>query len=139
MEVLNLTGTPSKSVNEIRNILRTLIPSAALRRPLCSTVDMTPHHRSLQGSVVAIALAVISACAHFVSWDDSSKSWVGQPISKFAKLNGSATEVVPQGRGESEYRYDLPKLGSGCVHWWHVNNEGVIVGYRYQGSCRVIG
>jgi hypothetical protein len=91
-------------------------------------------------SIASIAgpLAV-SACAYFVSWDDSSKSWIGHPISKFVRLNGEAAAVTQLSAGESEHRFDLPALGPSCVHWWRVNGRGTIVGYRYKGSCRVIG
>jgi len=92
--------------------------------------------------IIAVCTAVVhicGGCAYFVSWSDFSKSWLGHPISKFIKLNGEPTSVTLVGDGDSEYRFDLEKLDPSCVHWWLVNKEGVVVGYRYDGYCRPIG
>ena len=88
--------------------------------------------------VVLYALAS-SSCAVFVSWEEVSRSWVGQPIEKFAKLNGQADSIVSLGGGETEHTYSLPKVGTGCVQRWQVDGRGIIVGYKSEGRCRPIG
>jgi hypothetical protein len=90
-------------------------------------------------AVCAVVVYICGGCAYFVSWNDMSKSWLGQPISKFIKLNGEPTSVTVVGNGDSEYRFDLKKLDPSCIHWWLVNKEGVIVGHRHDGYCRPIG
>lgn len=82
---------------------------------------------------------LLVGCSYFVSWEDSSKSWVGKPIEKFVALNGPATTVRQLSASTREYKFDLPELGPGCVQYWLVNESGIIFDFHYKGRCRVIG
>jgi hypothetical protein len=92
-----------------------------------------PFLTTLTGSLLA------AGCAYFVSWHDLSKSWVGHPIARFVSVNGEPSSITPLADGDEEYRFDLRKLDPSCVHWWKVDKEGTIVGYRFQGRCRPVG
>lgn len=89
-------------------------------------------------ALLALTL-LLSSCVFFASWDSMSKSWVGRPVERFIQLNGAPATVERQGPDLTVYRFDLPKIHSSCVHYWLVNDAGVIVDYRYTGWCRPIG
>lgn len=60
-------------------------------------------------------------------------------MEKFIALNGSPSDVRQVDAATREYRYDLRKLDPSCVHYWLVDEHGIIVGYHYKGYCRPIG
>jgi len=95
--------------------------------------------KSTAHTILVTLLCSIAGCSLFVSWDDLSRSWIGKPVKEFIALNGPPADVREKNAGVSEYRFDLPKVGPGCVHYWLVDGLGVIVGYHYEGRCRPIG
>ena len=86
-----------------------------------------------------VVVILFSACSYFVSWDDKSKRAIGRPIENYVRLNGQPDEIKTLPDGQKEYKYHLKKLDPSCVHYWIVNEEGIIAGYRYTGYCRPIG
>lgn len=82
---------------------------------------------------------LLGGCSYFVSWENSSRSWIGKPIEEFIELNGSATAVRRINSSAYEYKFDLPKVGPGCIQYWLVNDSGIIFDFHYEGKCRVIG
>lgn len=88
---------------------------------------------------LSIIYAIISGCSYFVSWDSSARSWIGRKISEFVDLNGQPASVKRVDQWIEEYKFEFRKLDPTCVHYWLVNESGIIVDYRYEGRCRVIG
>ena len=88
-----------------------------------------------------LLLIVIFAvgCSYFASWDDRSKILIGEPITVYSDLNGPPDKITPLPNGQKEYKYHLKRLDPSCIHYWVVNAEGVITGYRYTGHCRPVG
>ena len=84
---------------------------------------------------------LLAGCSYFVSWDDLSLNYIGQPISKDENFESWKTpdEVRTLPGGKKEYKYHLKKLDPSCIHYWIVNPQGIIVNYRYEGRCRPIG
>jgi len=92
--------------------------------------------------VCLVALLLFSyGCSYFVSWDDISQPLVGEPLSDITKYESWNTpdeiKILPD--GQTEYKYHLPKLDPSCIHYWLVNEQGIITGYRYEGRCRPVG
>jgi hypothetical protein len=85
---------------------------------------------------IALSLA---GCIYFVSWDDVSQPWVGKPISDYIALYGSPAEVRQVDPLMLEYKFNLPKIDPGCVHYWLVNQSGIITSFHHKGYCRPIG
>jgi hypothetical protein len=85
------------------------------------------------------AVVVLSGCALFTSWDDLARGWTGKNISRITALWGEPDRITKLDDGIREYEYHLKKLDPSCFHYWLVNSEGVITGYRYKGYCRPIG
>ena len=96
--------------------------------------------RSLAKAVsILMASVVVSACSYFVSWEDSVKGGVGRSIDSIVELDGPPTAVITLPGGKKEYKYHFKKIDPTCIHYWIVNPQGVITGYRYEGRCRPIG
>lgn len=89
--------------------------------------------------VLVLTLSAVVSCSYFVSWDTASASWIGRPVSEFIVLNGKPVNVQKSAQGFEEYKFELRKLDPSCIHYWMVNEVGVIISYRYEGRCRVIG
>lgn len=81
---------------------------------------------------------LIAGCSYFVSWEDASRPWIGESISRYIDFHGQPTAVRELGGDVKEYKFALPKVDPRCVHYWIVNQVGVIVDFRYEGRCRVI-
>lgn len=65
---------------------------------------------------------------------------VGNPIEEIENSWGDELdEITSRPDGQKEYKYHLKKLDPSCIHYWVVNQRGIITGYRYQGYCRPIG
>ena len=86
-----------------------------------------------------IIVILFSGCSYFVSWDDKSRVLIGEPITLYSVLNGPPDEIIPLPDGQKEYKYHLKKLDPSCIHYWVVDERGIITGYRYQGYCRPVG
>jgi hypothetical protein len=82
-------------------------------------------------------LTILTGCSYFVSWDDVSKPVVGHSIHEITELWGQPDEVLEQGM-KKIYRYDLKKLDPSCIHYWVVDDKGIIVDFYYKGYCRPI-
>lgn len=87
----------------------------------------------------ACIVALLGACSYFVSWNDSVEGGVGRPIVDIQKTWGAPDEIREVHKGEKEYVYRLKRLDPSCVHYWIVDQRGVITGYHYEGRCRPIG
>ncbi len=79
----------------------------------------------------------LTSCSYFVSWADVNQRAVGHSIQEIIDLWGSPNMISGQ-ETKKIYRYDLKKLDPTCVHYWIVNEEGVIVDFYYEGYCRPI-
>jgi hypothetical protein len=86
-----------------------------------------------------LLLAVFSGCSYFVSWDESVEGGVGRPIRDIKKTWNEPDEITLLPSGHKEYKYWLKKLDPSCIHYWIVDEQGIITGYRYEGRCRPIG
>lgn len=88
-----------------------------------------------------ILLMLTAGCSYFVSWDDLSVSLVGEPFSKITKFDSwkIPDEIKKLPDGKTEYKYHLKNLDPSCVHYWIVDEQGIIVDYHYDGRCRPIG
>ena len=86
-----------------------------------------------------LAVILFTGCSYFVSWDDKSKTLIGEPITLYSDLNGPPDEIKTLPDGQKEYKYHLKKLDPSCVHYWIVDKKGIIMGYRYTGYCRPVG
>jgi hypothetical protein len=95
--------------------------------------------KSIVRTVSVSLLFLLAGCALLDSWDDASRSWVGSRVDKYISLNGPPSEVRQMDAGLREFRFDLRKLDPSCVHYWLVDESGIIVDYRYKGYCRLIG
>ncbi|MDA7852393.1 hypothetical protein N9A71_02485 [Porticoccaceae bacterium] len=82
---------------------------------------------------------ISTGCSYFVSWDEKSKRAIGRPIENYIRLNGPPDKLSPTENGSMEYKYWLKNLDPSCIHYWVVDKEGTIIGYRYEGRCRPIG
>ena len=87
---------------------------------------------------VLIPLAV-TGCSYFVSWDESVRGGVGRPFEDIKKTWGEPDSAKTIDSNSTEYMYHLKKLDPSCFHWWQVDKNGIIEGYRYKGRCRPIG
>jgi len=88
---------------------------------------------------IFVVVILFAGCSYLSSWDDKSKVLIGEPITLYTNLNGQPDEIIERSDGQKEYKYHLKKLDPSCVHYWIVNQEGIITGYRYTGYCRPIG
>ena len=90
---------------------------------------------------LSIVVILFAGCSYFVSWDDVSKPFIGDlflSITKFKSWkNPDEIKALPD--GQKEYKYHLKELDPSCIHYWIVDKEGIIMGYRYTGYCRPIG
>lgn len=88
-----------------------------------------------------IVVILCAGCSYFVSWDDVSKPFIGDPHSSITKFKSwkNPDEIKTLPDGQKEYKYHLKKLDPSCVHYWIVDKEGIITGYHYTGYCRPIG
>lgn len=89
--------------------------------------------------VIACLVVMLFGCSYFVSWDDKSRSLIGHPIDTYLQLNGHPDRITELQNGNVEYEYRLDEVDPSCVHFWIVNDKGIIINYRYQGRCRPIG
>ncbi len=87
---------------------------------------------------VIISTLVISGCIYFTSWDELGQGWVGRDISEITNLWGEPDTVTKENRHDI-YRYHLKDLDPSCIHFWIVDKNGVIKGFRYEGYCSPIG
>ena len=90
-------------------------------------------------NLLFLFIILLSGCSYFVSWDESVQGGVGRPVENIKKIWGNPGEITSLPNGQKEYKYHLKKLDPSCVHYWIVNEEGIITGYRYTGYCRPIG
>ena len=100
--------------------------------------------RSLVNGTTILVTAVllpVSACSYFVSWNDISEPLIGHPFQEITKFESwqHPDEVKALPNGDKEYKYHLKKIDPSCIHYWLVNPQGIITGYRYEGRCRPIG
>lgn len=86
-----------------------------------------------------LALMFFMGCAYFVSWENAHRNLIGKPVKLYVDLNGPPDKITPLTDGGSEYKYHLKKLDPSCIHYWVVNQSGIITGFRYEGYCRPIG
>jgi len=95
---------------------------------------------SLKSITNAVLVSLLLAgCAYFVSWDDVSRPNIGRPVEEIIALWKHPYEVRQIDATTREYRYDLRRLDPSCVHYWLVDEHGIIIGYHYKGYCRPIG
>ena len=92
-----------------------------------------------KGLYLLVVVILFAGCSYFVSWDDQSQRVVGQTIDFVIGFDGQPDEIKTLSDGQKEYKYHLKKLDPSCVHYWIVDKEGIITGYRYTGYCRPIG
>ena len=85
-----------------------------------------------------LILIGFTGCAYFASWDDLGESWVGNDMTDILDLWGEPDDVVSMDDGNKEYKYWLKDLDPTCVHYWIVNPQGTITGFRYEGWCQQI-
>ena len=90
-------------------------------------------------NLLFLFIILLSGCFYFVSWDESVQGGVGRPMENIKKIWGNPDEITSLPDGQKEYKYHLKKLDPSCFHYWIVNEEGIITGYRYTGYCRPIG
>jgi hypothetical protein len=90
-------------------------------------------------SYLLITVIFFTGCSYFTSWDEQSERVLGQQIDLVIRLDGQPDAITLLPDGQKEYKYHLKKLDPSCVHYWIVNEEGIIIGYRYTGYCRPIG
>lgn len=89
---------------------------------------------------ITIATALLSAsCAYFVSWNDVMDSWIGHDIEEIVNLWGAPDKIIENDKGQKEYKYHRERVDPSCIHYWVVDESGVIVGGHYEGRCRPIG
>jgi len=95
----------------------------------------------MQKMYLLLVIVFFAGCSYFVSWDDVSKPFIGDPLSSLTKFKSwekpDSIKTLPD--GQKEYKYHLKKLDPSCVHYWIVDKEGIITGYRYTGYCRPVG
>ncbi|WP_444901922.1 hypothetical protein ACJJIG_01420 [Microbulbifer sp. SSSA007] len=94
---------------------------------------------TMRNAYLLLVVVLFVGCSYFVSWDDKSKVLIGEPITLYSDLNGPPDEIKTLSDGQKEYKYHLKKLDPSCIHYWTVNQEGIITGYRYTGYCRPVG
>lgn len=82
---------------------------------------------------------LLIGCVFFSSWERSMRSWVGAPVSEFAELNGNPDKTWVREDGKTVYKYHLEKIDPSCIHYWVVDDRGVIVDFYYEGYCRPVG
>ena len=85
--------------------------------------------------LVFLIVFLLGGCRLFFSWDDASKTWVGEPISRFEQQEGPPDRVSKNDDGTTTYKYHLEGIDPSCVQYWVVNTQGIIVDYRYEGHC----
>lgn len=83
--------------------------------------------------------SALIGCAYFDSWEESNGGAVGRPWEEIAKLWGPEDQTWIRDDGKTIYRYHLKRLDPSCVHYWVVDEQGVIVDFYYDGYCRPIG
>ncbi len=65
-------------------------------------------------------------------------TWVGHSINERLEMR-KPDHVRDLGNGMKEYEYSYYSIDPSCVHYWMVDKNGIIIGYRYEGKCRPIG
>ena len=86
-----------------------------------------------------LLIGLCAGCSYFETWDEKSRRLIGKPITLYSDLNGPPDGIKNLPDDQKEYKYHLKELDPSCIHYWVVNMEGVITGYRYTGYCRPIG
>jgi len=106
----------------------------------------TSGHRPVVFNVIkkiflVSVMAVLFGCSYFVSWDDISKPLIGHPLTEITKFESwrNPEKVWERQDGRTVYKYHLEKLDPSCVHYWVVDNQGIIVDYYFEGHCRPVG
>lgn len=89
--------------------------------------------RTIYFLLVAILFA---GCSYFVSWEDVSDPVVGRSMEEIEKIWDEPDQIIPLANGVKEYKY---KVDRSCTHYWIVDKDGIITGYRYTGYCRPVG
>ena len=92
-----------------------------------------------RGVCIAIILSVsLGGCTYFISWDDVMEKWIGHNIVEIEKIWGKPASVENNINGNSIYVYPKKRISPTCIHYWIVDENGVIVGLKHEGSCRPV-
>lgn len=81
----------------------------------------------------------LAGCAYFVSWEESNRGAIGHPVEEIAKLWGPPDQKWTREDGKTIHKYHLKKLDPSCIHYWVVDEQGIITDFYYDGYCRPIG
>jgi len=90
---------------------------------------------------ILIVFCLLSCMSQIVSLEDHAKGWIGRPLEDLKIIVNRPTSYASRiGWKETTYRLDNGNLGyiepdhKNCFIHFEVNQEGVIVGYRTEGS-----
>jgi len=84
---------------------------------------------------ILLTAMCMNGCMYFYSWDEN----VGRRGIRMSILDitwPGPDSVTTRADGLKEYEYHPTPS---CAHYWVVDPDGKIVGYRYRGSCRPVG
>lgn len=84
---------------------------------------------------VGLILTAASVTGCFTTWDTSVSGGVGWPLEHVTKGYPPPEEVVVLSDGNKEYKYHLSFVDKTCYQFWIVNDEDIVVDYRYTGHC----
>jgi hypothetical protein len=88
---------------------------------------------------IVVVVIWVAGCAYFTSLDDLGRSWLGAPIGKIMELWGAPDETWQRKDGKKIYKYHAKDIDPSCIHYWVVDEQGIIVDFYYEGYCRPIG
>lgn len=91
----------------------------------------------MRNTILAL-LIWLTGCAFFVSWDESNRSSVGQPIETITKLWGEPNQTWKRKDGKTVYKYHLKNLDPSCTHYWVIDKQGIIENFYHEGNCRPV-
>jgi len=102
---------------------------------------MTPRNAHTNAAGVLILCLLIAACG---SYSDVLRTWEGQPVERLIEKWGYPESVLELPKGHKVYAYHW-KAGQvdqwgriqdrGCRAWMETDENGIIVKWRWQGSC----
>jgi hypothetical protein len=93
----------------------------------------------MRNGFVVLLIAFAIGCTYFTSWDNVMQRWVGLPISDYVEVEGKPDQKWLREDGHTIYMYEFEGLDPSCVHYWVVDEGGVIVNFYYEGYCHPIG